>query len=65
MVWIENSLWCDGCGVEITWAPVMDKNRYYCCLKCRDGEECDCAQEQEMEDDRQERSVSPTSMTSV
>jgi hypothetical protein len=23
MVRIENTLWCDGCGVEILWAPVF------------------------------------------
>lgn len=52
MVRIEDTLWCDGCGVEITWVPVYDQHRQYCCQKCQEGEECDCASRQEMEDDR-------------
>lgn len=61
MVWIENSLFCDGCGVEITWAPVVSQDHhYYCCIRCRDGEECDCIREQEGDDDRPGKPAAPT-----
>jgi hypothetical protein len=52
MVLIEGTLWCDGCGVEITWAPVVSGNEHYCCQNCLDGIECECALQQEMDDDR-------------
>lgn len=45
MPWIEDVLFCDGCGAEIQMAPVTrDRGRtYYCCEACADGYECDCA----------------------
>jgi hypothetical protein len=49
---IEDTLWCDGCGVEITWAPVVINRRHYCCKDCAEGKECDCSSEIESEDDR-------------
>lgn len=63
MVWIENTLWCDGCGVEILWAPVIFNNQHYCCEKCLRGEECDCAQRQEEDDEQREKPSSPPSWT--
>ena len=33
---------CDGCGVEITWAPVVVKRRMYCCHDCAQGRACEC-----------------------
>jgi hypothetical protein len=44
--------WCDGCGVEITWTPVLLGNRIYCCVDCQKGLRCDCAARLEREDDR-------------
>lgn len=49
---IENTLFCDGCGVEVIWAPVVSGNRYYCCQDCRDGLECSCGERMEFEDER-------------
>jgi len=33
---------CDGCGVEITWTPVLARGRRYCCARCAAGSECQC-----------------------
>jgi hypothetical protein len=35
-------IWCDECGVEITWTPVVIGYRTYCCHDCAMGLECDC-----------------------
>ncbi len=37
-----HKIWCDECGVEITWTPVVIDNRRYCCQDCAVGLECDC-----------------------
>jgi hypothetical protein len=62
MVLIEGTLWCDGCGVEITWAPVISGTEHYCCQSCLEGHECDCAAQQEMEDDRRAGNESAPSL---
>ncbi|MGD0707121.1 MAG: hypothetical protein ABSA51_01560 [Anaerolineaceae bacterium] len=54
MVWIENTLWCDGCGAEIIGAAVVFENKYYCCEQCRDGQECDHGAQQELADEQRE-----------
>ncbi|UCC89323.1 MAG: hypothetical protein JSV81_08445 [Anaerolineales bacterium] len=38
-----NRAWCDECGTEITWTPVMIDGRPYCCHDCAVGLECACA----------------------
>lgn len=37
-----NTVICDGCGVEITWSPVLSGKRIYCCRDCAEGRPCDC-----------------------
>lgn len=37
-----NVVVCDGCGVEITWAPVVVKQRQFCCQDCAEGRLCQC-----------------------
>jgi hypothetical protein len=49
MVQFDDSLFCDGCGVEIRWAPVIEKGKQYCCCDCRDGLECNCGAEMDEE----------------
>lgn len=49
---IEGTIWCDGCGVEITWAPSVAERRRYCCEDCRAGLVCRCGDRLEQEDDR-------------
>ena len=33
---------CNGCGVEVTWAPVVVDDQRYCCLDCAEGRPCEC-----------------------
>lgn len=39
---MEHGLFCDGCGVEITWAPILSEGRRYCCALCARGGDCGC-----------------------
>ncbi len=47
MVWYADTLWCDGCGVEICWVPTVRGQHSYCCQNCLLGEDCDCDKYQE------------------
>jgi hypothetical protein len=51
MAGIDQTVWCDGCGVEITWGPVVAGKRKYCCQDCAAGLECDCGVRMEIADD--------------
>ena len=42
MVRYHDTLWCDGCGVEIHWTPLEKGQLVFCCRRCLMGEECDC-----------------------
>lgn len=37
-----NTVVCDGCGVEITWAAVVLDDKTYCCQDCAQGRACEC-----------------------
>lgn len=62
----ENEILCQGCGTEITWAPVvkryrkgeqgdlLDAHHYYCCQDCLEGRGCDCGARMDMDDERRE-----------
>jgi len=50
---IERTIWCNGCGVEIFWAPITIDDHYYCCQECFEGFECSCSERMELEDERQ------------
>lgn len=47
MVRYQDTLWCDGCGIEITWEPVEKDRLFFCCLSCLEGENCRCGEEEE------------------
>ncbi len=47
------TVFCDGCGVEVLWTPVRAGQQVYCCEDCRDGFECHCGPG--MEDDEYPR----------
>lgn len=49
---IEQTVFCHGCGVEITWSPVIKGHRRYCCEDCLHGRGCTCATRQDFDDDR-------------
>jgi hypothetical protein len=42
MVRYRDTLWCDGCGIEIRWKSIAKDQRSYCCIRCMHGEVCDC-----------------------
>lgn len=54
MVQHQNTVWCDGCGVEILWPPVASGDRVFCCADCQGGLGCECGEELEEDLYRQE-----------
>lgn len=38
----NNAVWCDGCGAEVSWAPVVARDGQYCCDDCAAGLWCAC-----------------------
>jgi hypothetical protein len=60
---ISDTVFCDGCGVEITWAPVRSGQHDYCCQDCADGYECSCGARMEDEDDSRGRGESASGVT--
>jgi hypothetical protein len=43
----QEGVFCEGCGTEILWSPVVvmsssGARHDYCCEACRDGIKCDC-----------------------
>lgn len=58
MTGIEETVWCDGCGVELTWAPVVVGKHRYCCLDCQAGIPCRCGERLEIDEDRREKPAS-------
>ena len=47
----KTELRCEGCGVEITWSPMLAKGKRYCCRVCANGGECRCGYGVEDEED--------------
>ena len=52
MTWREEMTWCDGCGAEITWGPVLDDGRKFCCHDCCLGILCACSERMEMDEEQ-------------
>lgn len=52
MTWYEDMTWCDGCGVEITWGPVLVEQRTYCCRECSLDIPCACGERLELDEDQ-------------
>ncbi len=53
MVKLEDTVFCDGCGVEILLAPVIIKlhdRLEYCCEDCAQGYECKCGERIEIDE---------------
>ena len=48
----DEMVWCDGCGIEITWGPVLVGTHTHCCRDCAQGIPCECGERLEMDDDR-------------
>ena len=54
MIRAEDTVWCDGCGAEITWGPIAVRNRIYCCWECAQGISCECGERMEIEDENRD-----------
>ena len=63
MTWYDETTWCDGCGVEITWVPVQIDRRTYCCRECSQGIPCACGERMEL--DEEQRGMGATSTSAV
>lgn len=50
MLRIDPTVWCVGCGVELTWSPVMVGKDRYCCQECAQGLKCNCGVRMEIDD---------------
>jgi hypothetical protein len=50
----EDSIWCDGCGIEIRWRPLIAGKFVFCCTDCLHGYHCDCLDGLDIEDERRE-----------
>ncbi len=51
---VKNTIWCDGCGEEITWTPLIKEGCHYCCQKCFEGLPCKCYRWSELNLERRE-----------
>jgi hypothetical protein len=62
MTWYEEMTWCDGCGVEITWGPVLAEGRAFCCSDCSQGFPCTCGERMELDEEQRgvEAASTPT-----
>lgn len=59
MVQYQETVWCDGCGVEINWSPVIYHNRKYCCEDCLKGFVCRCGERIEFDEERRTSPAQP------
>ncbi len=48
----NNTIWCDGCGEEVHWVPLMKDGCHYCCQDCLEGFPCECYRWSELDLDR-------------
>ena len=64
MTWYEQMIWCDGCGAEITWGPVLVEGNPYCCRDCSQGVLCACGERMEFDEDQRlvKESYSPAEL---
>jgi hypothetical protein len=49
---VAQEMYCEGCGVEVTWTPILAGGRRYCCPLCAAGGKCGCGYA--VEDDEEE-----------
>jgi len=46
----QDTVWCDGCGLEILWIPLQIGSAHYCCRDCQEGMRCECREDLEQDD---------------
>jgi len=54
MTVIEGTIFCNNCGVEITWAPIVFKGCHFCCQDCLNHLQCECGDRMELEEERRQ-----------
>ena len=54
MTAIEGTIFCNNCGVEITWAPIVVKGCHFCCHDCLNHLQCECGDRMEFEEERRQ-----------
>lgn len=64
MAYDQQTCWCDGCGVEITWGPWLKGRRTFCCQDCLHGLPCRCRDRTELEEERRESSTLDAAVSS-
>jgi hypothetical protein len=73
MTKIEGIVYCDNCGVEITWAPYLTTRHKvrsgpsyrrvdYCCQECYKGYQCRCNERMELDEERRTQAASLPSL---
>jgi hypothetical protein len=60
MAWYDEMTWCDGCGVEITWGPVLTDRRTYCCRECSQDIPCACGERMELDEEQWSKGAAST-----
>ena len=60
MTIIEGTIFCNNCGVEITWSPIVVKGCHFCCRDCLSQLGCECGDRMEFEDERRQEDYTPT-----
>ena len=65
MTWDDETTWCDGCGVEITWGGMVIEKQIFCCQDCAPCISCPCGERMEMDEGRRDSTSTsvPTSGT--
>jgi hypothetical protein len=51
MMRTEDTIWCEGCGAEITWGPVVFHRRIYCCQECTRRLPCECGDRMDIDEE--------------
>lgn len=64
MNWNTETLYCAGCGVEITVGAVNFQGKIYCCQDCLEGRPCDCGERMEMEEPGTGQGIPPSMIPS-
>lgn len=48
----KDTMWCDNCGAEISWLPIVVGSHHYCCRDCLDGYRCECPRLMDLDGER-------------
>jgi hypothetical protein len=59
MAKVNDTIYCDGCGVEILCQPFTLGGRIFCCEDCANGLPCRCGEHMEEEERRSPNPAMP------